>query len=328
LWAGTTPGHLFWEPRIYAHAALNRIYRLVWSALHQTWVVASELARGRGRSNAPPLLSAALLASLAAISAGVGAAPQGGQVVSGSGSISTSGSAGQSTTTINQASDKLSINWQSFNVAKAETVNFVQPSASALAVNRIFDTQGSQILGKINANGQVWLINPNGVLFGRDAQINVGGLLASTLNPDDASIGSARSNFSGSSTASVVNLGSINTTQGGYVAMLGHSVSNQGSINDPGGTVAMGAGSAISLNFAGSKLLGLEVTSNQLDALVENGGLIQADGGQVLLSAGARESLLASVVNSTGVIRADTAFEHNGKIVLSGGGSEIGRAHV
>ena len=105
------------------------------------------------------------------------AGPEGGQVVSGSGSISASGA----TTTINQASDKLSINWQSFNVGKTESVNFVQPSASALAVNRIFDTQGSQILGRINANGQVWLINPNGVLFGKDAQINVGGLLASTL---------------------------------------------------------------------------------------------------------------------------------------------------
>jgi filamentous hemagglutinin family protein len=118
---------------------------------------------------------------------------------SSAGSITTPGFG--ATTTITQASEKLSINWQSINVAKAETVNFVQPSASALAVNRILDTQGSQILGKINANGQVWLINPNGVLFGKDAQINVGGLLASTLNPDDASIGSARSNFSGSSAA-------------------------------------------------------------------------------------------------------------------------------
>ena len=304
---------------MHAHASLNRIYRLVWSALHQTWVVASELTRGRGKSSATPLLSAALLATLAAISSGVGAVPQGGQVVSGSGSISASGGTGQGTTTINQASDKPSLNWQSFNVAKTETVNFLQPSASALAVNRIFDTQGSQILGRINANGQVWLINPNGVIFGRDAQINVGGLLASTLNPDDASIGSARSNFSGSSTAGVVDLGTINTAQGGYVALLGHSVSNQGSISAPGGSVALGAGSAVSLNFAGSKLLGLEVTSNQVNALAENGGLIQADGGQVLLSAGARDSLLASVVNNTGVIQARTVQEQEGKIVLLGG---------
>ena len=260
-----------------------------------------------------------MAASLLVLSPLAQAGPEGGQVVSGSGSISASGSAGQSTTTIKQASDKLSINWQSFNVGKTETVNFVQPSASALAVNRIFDTQGSQILGRINANGQVWLINPNGVLFGKDAQINVGGLLASTLNPDDASIGSARSNFSGSSTAGVVNFGQINTSQGGYVALLGHSVSNAGQISAPGGTVALGAGSAVSLNFAGSKLLGLQVNSNQVNALAENGGLIQADGGQVLLSAGARDSLLASVVNNTGVIQARTVQEKDGKIILLGG---------
>jgi filamentous hemagglutinin family protein len=299
----------------------NHIYRLIWSHALQAWVVVSEITRGRGKQSGSLTVAArsVTVVILLLLIPYAHAGPEGGQVVSGSGSISASGA----TTTINQTSDKLSLNWQSFNVAKAETVNFVQPSASALAVNRIFDTQGSQILGKINANGQVWLINPNGVLFGRDAQINVGGLLASTLNPDDASIGSSRSNFSGNSTASVVNLGSINTTQGGYVAMLGHSVSNSGQINAPGGTVAMGAGSAVSLNFAGSSLLGLEVTSNQVNALAENGGLIRSDGGQVLLTAGARESLLASVVNSTGVIRADTAFEQNGKIVLSGGGSGV-----
>jgi len=308
---------------MHTHASINRIYRLVWSAVFQTWVVASELARGRGKSSATPLLSAALAAGLLSLSNGAGAAPQGGQLVGGSGSIGANGG----TTTINQTSDKLSINWQSFNVGKNETVNFVQPSASALAVNRILDTQGSQILGKINANGQVWLINPNGVIFGKDAQINVGALLASTLNPDDASIGSARSNFSGSSSAGVVNLGSINAAQGGYVALLGHSVSNSGQISAPGGTVALGAGSAVSLNFAGSKLLGLEVTSNQINALAENGGLIQADGGQVLLSAGARDSLLASVVNNTGIIQARTVQEQDGKIVLLGG-MAAGTTHV
>ena len=277
----------------------------------------SETTRSRGKQSGS-LTAAALsvtAASILLLSPYAHAGPEGGQVVSGSGNISANGA----TTTIKQVSDKLSLNWQSFNVGKAESVNFVQPSASALAVNRIFDTQGSHILGRINANGQVWLINPNGVIFGKDAQINVGGLLASTLNPDDASIGSASSNFSGSSTAGVVNLGSINTAQGGYVALLGHSVSNQGSISAPSGTVALGAGSAVSLNFAGSKLLGLEVTSNQVNALAENGGLIQADGGQVLLSAGARESLLASVVNNTGIIQAHTVQEQEGKIILLGG---------
>ena len=260
-----------------------------------------------------------MAASLLLLSPYAHAAPTGGHIVSGSGSISASGSAGQSSTTINQASDKLSLTWQSFNVAKAESVNFIQPSSSALAVNRIFDTQGSQILGNINANGQVWLINPNGMLFGKDAQVNVGALVATTLDTQDAATSPSSQRFFGNSTAGITNLGQIDAAHGGYVALLGHSVSNQGSINAPGGTAALGAGSAISLNFAGSHLLGLQVTGNQVNTLAYNGGLIQADGGKVLLSAGARDSLLASVVNNTGVIQARTVQEKDGKIILLGG---------
>jgi filamentous hemagglutinin family protein len=300
---------------------LNHIYHLCWSQVQQAWIAVSETTRGRGKQSGS-LTAAALsvtLASLLILSPYAHAAPTGGYIVSGSGSISTSGSAGQSTTTINQASDKLSLTWQSFNVAKAESVNFFQPSTSSLAVNRIFDTQGSQILGKINANGQVWLINPNGLLFGKDAQVNVGALVATTLDTKDAATNQSSQRFGANSTAGITNLGQINAAHGGYVALLGHSVTNQGSINAPGGTAALGAGSAVSLNFEGSKLLGLQVTSNQVNALAMNGGLLQADGGQVLLSAGARDSLLASVVNNTGVIQARTVQEKDGKIILLAG---------
>ena len=281
----------------------------------------SETSRGRGKQSGSLTAAARSVtaASLLLLNPYAHAAPTGGHIVSGSGSISTSGSAGQSTTAINQASDKLSLTWQSFNVAKAESVNFFQPSTSSLAVNRIFDTQGSQILGKINANGQVWLINPNGLLFGKDAQVNVGALVATTLDTKDAASNQSSQRFGANSTAGITNLGQINAAHGGYVALLGHSVTNQGSINAPGGTAALGAGSAVSLNFEGSKLLGLQVTSNQVNALALNGGLLQADGGQVLLSAGARDSLLASVVNNTGVIQARTVQEKDGKIILLAG---------
>ena len=109
------------------HSSINRIYRLIWSATHQTWVAASEVARGRGKSCNGALLVTALLSSLGSIAI---AAPQGGKVTSGDGSISTTGN----TTTIKQTSDRLNLNWQSFNVDKNETVKFDQPSASALAV--------------------------------------------------------------------------------------------------------------------------------------------------------------------------------------------------
>ena len=113
------------------------------------------------------------------------AQPLGGQVVSGNASIVQTGAPGQTLTTVKQNSATTSINWQSFNLGVGDTVKFIQPSKDAVAVNRISDTAGSKILGSIQANGQVWLLNPNGILFGKDAQINVGGLLASTLNTLD-----------------------------------------------------------------------------------------------------------------------------------------------
>jgi len=151
------------------HGSMNRVYRLIWSYAQCAWVVVGELAQGRGKSKLRKLIMPVL-----ALSAGTAlAGPEGGQVVSGAGVMSQQGA----TTTINQSSQNLSLNWQRFNVGSNETVNFVQPSASAIAVNRILDTNGSQILGHLNANGQVWLINPNGILFGQGAQVNVGGLV-------------------------------------------------------------------------------------------------------------------------------------------------------
>ena len=114
------------------------------------------------------------------------AEPMGGKVVSGQAVIQQSTQAGQSVTTITQSSPKATLNWQSFNVGSGEAVRFVQPSASALSINRISDPNGSKILGKLSANGQVWLINPAGVFFGPGAQVNVGGLVASTLNLADS----------------------------------------------------------------------------------------------------------------------------------------------
>ncbi|MES1981689.1 MAG: YDG domain-containing protein [Pseudomonadota bacterium] len=294
------------------HGSLNRIYRLVWSQVLNGWVAVSEATRGRGKGTNRSKLVVAALSLSAAIAQ---AAPDGGQVVSGSGSISQSGS----TTTISQSSQNLSLNWKSFNVGSQETVNFLQPSATSLAVNRIFDTNGSQILGHVNANGQVWLINPNGVLFGQGAQVNVGGLVASTLDLNDASLNSNARFFSGNGTGSVVNRGTINAAEGGYVALLGNKVSNQGVITAQLGAVALGAGSAATLTFSGNSLVHMQVDRSTLNNLAENGGLIRADGGQVVMTAGAKDALLASVVNNSGIIEARTVENHNGTIVLLGG---------
>jgi filamentous hemagglutinin family protein len=267
--------------------------------------------RERSKRSSRQLIAATLLLYPAITQA----APVGGQVVSGAGSMSQSGS----TTTITQSSQNLSLNWKSFNVAPKETVNFVQPSASAIAVNRIFDTNGTQILGHLNANGQVYLVNPNGILFGTGAQVNVGGLIASTLDLNDASLNSNVRSFSGNGTGSVINQGTITAVNGGYVALLGNTVRNPGTIIAQLGSVALGAGSAVTLTFGGNSLVSMQVDQSTLNNLAENGGLIQADGGMVIMSAGAKDALLASVVNNTGVIDARTVENHDGTITLLGG---------
>jgi filamentous hemagglutinin family protein len=289
---------------------MNRIYRLVWNPVHKLWAPVAEIARGRSKGSSRKLFAAAL--SLTATV--VHSEPIDGQIVSGSGSITQSGT----TTTIQQNSQNMSANWQSFNIAPAETVNFQQPNTAAIAVNRIADTNGTQILGHLNANGQVYLINPNGILFGQGAQVNVGGLVASTLDVKDASLNSNNRTFSGSGTGSVINKGTLTAANGGSVALIGNTVNNQGTITAQLGTVALGAGSAVTLTFNGNNLVQMQVDQSVLNSLAENKQLIQTDGGQVIMTAGAQNTLLASVVNNEGVIEARSVENHNGVITLGG----------
>src|SRR6202050_4914559 len=190
------------------HASMNHVYRLIWSTLRRVGIPVADNTRGRGKRASRVLLAATL--SLGAAYAHAGG-PSGGQVTAGTGSIAQSGG----TTTITQGSPTLSLSWTSFNIASQETVDFVQPSASAIAVNRIFDTNGTQILGHLNANGQVFLINPNGIVFGLGAQVNVGGLVAATLDLNEASLDAPARSFSGNSSGGVVNEGTITAAADG-----------------------------------------------------------------------------------------------------------------
>ncbi|REE18338.1 filamentous hemagglutinin family protein [Paraburkholderia sp. BL27I4N3] len=310
---------------------MNHIYRLCWNRSLGQWVVASELASrcsgsGTHRTRGPRRGAAFVIAWTLFLCSGVvfaAGAPTGGQIVSGVGSISQSAT----TTTIQQGSRTLQLNWKSFDVGAGQTVNFIQPGASALAVNRISSSTASQIFGHLNANGQVWLINPNGVLFGPSARVNVGGIVASTLDPDASTLDGNNRRFSGNGKGSIVNQGTIVAADGGYVALLGNRVSNQGIVRARLGTIALAAGSAATLTFDGSQLVHIQVDASTLDNLAENRQLLVADGGQVIMTAGAKDALLASAVNNTGKIRAQTVEDHAGKIVLLGG-MEAGSVNV
>src|SRR3954449_2076363 len=114
---------------------------------------------------------------LSANSACLEALPVGGTTVAGHGQIAQSGSV----LTVEQTSSRLAIDWQSFNIGAGQSVLFKQPSTQSIALNRVLGQDPSVILGNLSANGQVFVLNPNGVLFGRGARVSVGALLASTL---------------------------------------------------------------------------------------------------------------------------------------------------
>ena len=183
------------------HASLNLAYRLIWNSLKQMWIPVAETSRGRRKSGAVVL--AAGLLSLAG--GGAWALPTGGQVSAGTGQIATSGAQ----LSVTQTSQNLSINWQGFSIGTNESVIFNQPGASAIALNRVTGQNASEILGSLQSNGQVFLLNPNGVLFGASAQVSVGGLVATTLGLGDSDFLAGNYRFSGTSTASVSNAGSL-----------------------------------------------------------------------------------------------------------------------
>lgn len=298
---------------------MNKVYALVWNQAQGCWSVTDEGARRCRRSGTRKglVVMVAGLLSLGGLPAAF-ALPTGGEVVSGSADIVTQGQQ----MSINQHTNKLITNWQDFSVQADQSVTFNQPSSTSIALNRVVGVNGSQIQGQINANGQVFLINPNGVVFGQGAQVNVGGLVASTQNISDDNFSAGNYTFSGTSTASVVNNGSITAADGGSVALLGAKVSNEGKIVAQNGRVALGAGGAFTVSFDDNNLLDLQVDAAAINALASNGGLLKADGGQVLMTANAGK-MLQTVVNNQGTIEANTLSQKAGKITLNGGNTGI-----
>ncbi|ENY9929694.1 GLUG motif-containing protein, partial [Pseudomonas aeruginosa] len=301
---------------------MNKCYALVWNVSQGCWNVVSEGSRRRGKPAGAKAAIASALALLGATAlAPAYALPSGGTVVGGSanGEIHLSGG---NSLSVNQKVDKLIANWDSFSVAAGERVIFNQPSSSSIALNRVIGTKASDIQGRIDANGQVFLVNPNGVLFGRGAQVNVGGLVASTLDITDAEFNgnSSRYRFMGPSTNGVLNHGgAITAAEGGSIALLGAQVDNRGTVLAQMGGVGLGAGSDLTLNFDGNKLLDIRVDAGVANALASNGGLLKADGGRVLMAARTANALLNTVVNSQGAIEARSLRGKNGRIVLDGG---------
>ncbi|MCV2355588.1 filamentous hemagglutinin N-terminal domain-containing protein [Paucibacter sp. B2R-40] len=248
--------------------------------------------------------------------------PSGAQVVAGQAQIRTLGNV----LTVQQNSALLATDWRSFNIGAGHTVNFVQPSSSSVALNRVVGNEVSRIQGALNANGQVFLLNPNGVLFTPTAQVNVGSLVASTLKLDTQDFLAGPYRFSGDSSNAIINQGQISAAAGGTVALIAAKISNSGSINASGGQVLMGAGSKVILDLGGP--VKLKVEQAAVDALIEQGGGARADGGLIYLSAKAAGELTRTVINHTGVSEAHTLANGQAGEIFLLGDAEHGRVLV
>jgi filamentous hemagglutinin family protein len=305
------------KPDMKSHASMNRVYRLVWNAALSVWVAVAENAKGQGKSGSARNKAALLmLVPLSALVHQARAADAANATVSaGAASVATAGNS----TTINQASQRTAIDWTSLSTRANEALIFNQPNAQAIALNRITGSSPSGLLGSLTANGQVFILNPNGVLFGAGSQVNVGGLVASTLSMSNADFMDGKHVFTGSGgSGSVVNQGTLNAASGGYLALLAPEVRNEGVMTASLGTALLAAGNKVTLNLDNGSLLGYSIDQGAINALAENKQLIKADGGQVLLGARALDSLTTATVNNTGVIEAKTLQNKAGRILLIG----------
>lgn len=241
------------------------------------------------------------------------ALPEGGQVAAGQAAITTAGS----TMTIAQQTAQAIINWQNFGIGSGEAVHINQPNSQAMLLNRVVGSNPSEIFGQLTANGQVILVNPNGVFFRPGSSVDVGGLTASTLNIANEDFLKGQLRFAGDSKNPVVNAGNI-TAQNGYVNLLAKEVVNEGIIAAQTGSVNLAAGSGMSLDYNGDGKMTVAVTDGAYQSAVANKKLIQADGGLVVMTASGKDALMDSAVNNSGMIQANTLGEARGQISLTG----------
>ncbi|WP_457928321.1 two-partner secretion system adhesin CdrA [Pseudomonas aeruginosa] len=263
--------------------------------------------------------SSTLMFAIASINAAM-AAPTGAQFNPNEIKISQQGK----TTLIDQSTQRAIINWKGFDVSADEAVRFNQPGVTSSTLNRVTAGQESVIAGRISAPGQVIIYNSNGVVFSGSAKVDVGSLITTTANISDEHFRQGKLIFDqpGNPDARIVNDGSISVAEKGLAAFVAPSVANNGVINARLGTVAMAAGNAATIDLYGDGLVSIAVTDpvtrkpQDAQALVSNGGAIQADGGSVLITAEQASRVVDNAVNLSGVILARGTEVREGCVAL------------
>lgn len=265
-------------------------------------------------------LALLVMSALSLGASSVDAMPEGGVVRSGSGSVTQNGKE----MTIRQDSGRLAMDWTGFSVGKDETVRFQQPGKDALALNRVTGNQQSVIDGSLLSNGHVLLVNPNGVVIGKNASIDVGGLVASTAQVKDnfmKEFGNSTGAFSlgGVSDGKIINEGTIQA-EGGLVALHAAKVENSGTISNTGGSAVLAAADTLTLTPDADGKLNFTVDGKAAEASALNKGAITADGGTIVMTAESASDVMSTVVNNSGTLQARTLRKNEkGQILLEGG---------
>jgi filamentous hemagglutinin family protein len=245
--------------------------------------------------------------------------PSGGSVASGQVAI---GAPNAGRMAITQGSQNAIVNWQGFSIGQGGRVDITQPNSSAAMLNRVTGQAPSTIAGQLNANGRVYLVNPNGIAITQSGVVNTGSFVASTLGISDSDFLSGRLRFQGNgASAAVSNAGRIQAGPGGYAALLGGTVDNSGTISVPLGRIGLGSGERVTLDLSGDGFLQVAVptAAGGDQALVSNSGRLSAPGGRVEIAAATAQSAARHAINMSGVVEAQSVSGRAGAISFSGG---------
>ncbi|MCC4309647.1 filamentous hemagglutinin N-terminal domain-containing protein [Alcanivorax marinus] len=285
------------------------------------------MARNKKRNAS---VAVAVSVSVFGFSGAVHAGPSGGQVVQGDASITPNGVE----TIINQLSNKAVINWNDFSIDPGELVKFIHQASTDVTLNRVTGDTVSQIKGALTANGNIFLINPNGIVFGATAEIDVAGLLATTFDIADQDFMDGKLNFSGElmNDAAITNQGKIEVGNGGFVYLIAPNVENTGHIIANVGRVTLANDGSYDIDLTGNGLVTFSVTDADLTGAtgsIKNGPDGKIEAGHVLLSGSQKDAVVSSVVNqgditaATELTMAGDDLEQSGKLTVTGPEGEV-----
>lgn len=318
-------------------ASLNHVYRLVWSKLQEAWVAVAETTTAHGKSSvngqvreikkpvATGILDASLTSStkwrfvvasafIASIMPFSLMADT--NVVAGvvAGDLTVKDISDTHTQYIHTANVNI-VDFYKFGVMKGHQLDVVMPDA-ARALYRVIGNSQSEIMGTLNSNGSLFLINQNGILFGQGSEVNVGNIVASSLNISNEAFLQGNYQFTaGNLVGNIENRGVIKTQNEGYIVLLGNTVDNSGTLVASNGSVVLGSAQTATLDFFGNGLVKAKLSGDALEATIKNSGNIYADGGFVQMATNAR----AAAINISGIVEANQLVERDGMIRLEGG---------